>query len=664
MQTGETEKLTGVFDGLRVDRLALASTPSRSIRTAATDGERPTSDGRPTSSRRAARGTGQIVCNVQRYNPTPAQLASCPAIQGRTKTTVDGVVPLASPIGLDNTISECVPFNIMGHGQITPAAADYITTPKWGISVVEQDFAELLFAASCRTAGARDRCRSRRASRTATSRSTTAPIPSRSMSWGRRSTRRTSAFAASPRRCQRAARTCISFPRCRRSRAATTSGRYSASSTCPSGNRSRGAGLGSSFAYRSSDYSSVGRFESWKVGLDFQIFRDLRLRATGSRDVREATFSERFDNSPTGGTVRSGPQGDASTTITLTTAGNPDCVRRWPTRPSSARLSAGLGRGPRMSVDRYESTSRTRSRRLARSESSTSASTSAFSASTCFATTRGVLSSRVQPVSQPRSRERERASTSRSATRGMWTSSTVATNHYRFACSAAARTRGPARSSAASPRSSRSQPCGFPDMTANLTVSYRVNQLDGPAAGALHRRGAVEPHWVEGVDVDDNTIPSRAWTNLVLGSRAKCATAPVGASRSTSRTCSTRIRRSSRRPATRDSERRRPTPPTTSWAALSARLQHGVLSGGGGDAALGDHRHPQPRCERSRARQSHGSRWRTRADPRAARAGRGSEREAARVPARAAVHHGIGLPLLGSTSRGKRPFCAPHSRAT
>ena len=32
----------------------------------------------------------------------------------------------------------------MGHGQISPAAADYITTPKWGIGIVEQDFAELL----------------------------------------------------------------------------------------------------------------------------------------------------------------------------------------------------------------------------------------------------------------------------------------------------------------------------------------------------------------------------------------------------------------------------------------------------------------------------------------------------------------------------------------
>ena len=39
---------------------------------------------------------------------------------GRTKTTVNGTVPLASPIGLDNSISECVPFNMMGNGQITP----------------------------------------------------------------------------------------------------------------------------------------------------------------------------------------------------------------------------------------------------------------------------------------------------------------------------------------------------------------------------------------------------------------------------------------------------------------------------------------------------------------------------------------------------------------
>ena len=51
-------------------------------------------------------------------------------------------------------------------------------------------------------------------------------------------------------------------------------------------------------AYRSSDYSSSGRVEAWKMGLEFNLFEDLRIRATKSRDVREVSFAERFDGAP------------------------------------------------------------------------------------------------------------------------------------------------------------------------------------------------------------------------------------------------------------------------------------------------------------------------------------------------------------------------------
>ena len=113
--------------------------------------------------------------------------------------------------------------------------------------------------------------------------------------------------------------------------------------------------LGTSFAYRSSDYSSAGQFDSWKVGLDFQIIRDLRLRATQSRDVREATFSERFDNSPTGGTVLDPARNQASSTVTVTSAGNPDL-----TPEVGDTTVVGLVYQPRwaenlrMSIDHYE----------------------------------------------------------------------------------------------------------------------------------------------------------------------------------------------------------------------------------------------------------------------------------------------------------------------
>jgi iron complex outermembrane receptor protein len=58
---------------------------------------------------------------------------------------------------------------------------------------------------------------------------------------------------------------------------------------------------------------------------------------------------------------------------------------------------------------------------------------------------------------------------------------------------------------------------GYPDLTANATVSYGV----GPWSVQLQQRYIDEVllnrNWVEGIDIDDNTIQSKSWTNLVFG---------------------------------------------------------------------------------------------------------------------------------------------------
>ena len=61
--------------------------------------------------------------------------------------------------------------------------------------------------------------------------------------------------------------------------------------------------LSSDLAVRESRYSGVGSVEAHKIGLDFQVYSDLRLRGHVSRDVREATFAERFDSQGSGGAV-------------------------------------------------------------------------------------------------------------------------------------------------------------------------------------------------------------------------------------------------------------------------------------------------------------------------------------------------------------------------
>jgi len=82
--------------------------------------------------------------------------------------------------------------------------------------------------------------------------------------------------------------------------------------------------LGSSLAFRQSDYNTSGRVEAWKVGFDFQVMEGLRLRATRSQDVREATFSERFDAQGGGGGVDDPLLGIDDVSITVVASGNPN----------------------------------------------------------------------------------------------------------------------------------------------------------------------------------------------------------------------------------------------------------------------------------------------------------------------------------------------------
>jgi outer membrane receptor protein involved in Fe transport len=56
-------------------------------------------------------------------------------------------------------------------------------------------------------------------------------------------------------------------------------------------------------ALRHAHYSGSGGVLAWKAGLDWQMVRDLRLRATRSRDVRAGGLSERFDFSGSGSIV-------------------------------------------------------------------------------------------------------------------------------------------------------------------------------------------------------------------------------------------------------------------------------------------------------------------------------------------------------------------------
>jgi iron complex outermembrane recepter protein len=77
-------------------------------------------------------------------------------------------------------------------------------------------------------------------------------------------------------------------------------------------------------AVRWADYSGSGSIMAYKMGLDDQVIRDVRLRTTYSRDVRAANLDERFDR--TGGAasvIDYGRQGNPTENITIVQGGNP-----------------------------------------------------------------------------------------------------------------------------------------------------------------------------------------------------------------------------------------------------------------------------------------------------------------------------------------------------
>jgi iron complex outermembrane recepter protein len=506
VQTGETEKLTGTFDALRVDRLALAMDAV------------------------VHPDTNEIVCNVQLYNPTEAQLADA-ITQLQANTTIplvnsrDPSQPLASPIGLDNTVQDCVPFNIMGRGQISPEAAAYITTPKWGIGVVKQDFAEMLVTGQLTDGwGA-------------------GPLSLATGLTYRKQSFTDEAFPADVD----ALGPPFNFPELGiRGIATTWSGgspnlhQFSTVSLISGGynvweafgevnvpiwqSASREQYLGTSFAYRSSDYSNVGRFGTWKAGIDFQIVRDLRFRATRSRDVREATFSERFDESPGGGTIQSDPErpGAGASTITLTLAGNPDLepevadttVFGFVYQP---RWASGL----RMSIDRYEVDVSNSIATLGAQRVVDECFDSGVLCHYVFRDNDGVLSRVLNPylnLDQAKATGTDfEISYGRDV--NLFASQSESLSVRVLGGKLEERTNTVAGGTPAEFAGSR----GFPGLTANVTASYQIGSWSIQLQERYIEKVLLNRVWVEGVDVDRNTIPSRRWTNMVLGYRGETA---------------------------------------------------------------------------------------------------------------------------------------------
>jgi outer membrane receptor protein involved in Fe transport len=112
-------------------------------------------------------------------------------------------------------------------------------------------------------------------------------------------------------------------------------------------------------AGRYASYSGSGGIWAWKAGLDWQVYSDLRFRATRSRDVRAGNMSERFDFTGGLGSISDPVVLDANgnkTTygITTRTGGNPNIQpEKSDTTTVGVVFQPSFARGLQMSVDWY-----------------------------------------------------------------------------------------------------------------------------------------------------------------------------------------------------------------------------------------------------------------------------------------------------------------------
>jgi outer membrane receptor protein involved in Fe transport len=299
-QSGETDRYTVIYNEVRVDRLFMAMDAVRD-------------------------DNGAIVCNVQRFNPTPEQLQA--VVAGRTyagqQTTP---ITRVSPVGTDNSIRDCQPINIFGVGNNTQAAIDYVSDDRIGVTNVQQDFAELVVDGELFTGfGA-------------------GPVSiAAGLTWRENSfaqhfeTNGPDPLDGPPLNAPNLGIRGIPAGYFAQSTnmfmfggVPVISGEFDVWEIfgevnvpvfeSASGNQR----LELNLAGRSSDYSRSGEISSWKTGLSFQVTEGLRLRGTLSRDVREPSFSELFDQQGTAGQVNDPALSGTTYQITLQNGGNPD----------------------------------------------------------------------------------------------------------------------------------------------------------------------------------------------------------------------------------------------------------------------------------------------------------------------------------------------------
>ncbi len=491
--------------------------------------------------------TGAIVCRVQLFNPTEAQLAASPGIQnlisprsapGTSKRTDPGALPVYSPIGLDNTVRDCVPHNVLGAGNMSQQALDYIHgDTKFGWGDVEQSFAELLLNGELHegwgagpisfAAGLTWRDQSFRDDAGPYDITTLVSGPRNDPALGIRGI--PNGYATGFNMHQNSTLPIISgdagvwesFMEVNLPIWDTTFGNQQQT-------------LSADFAFRRSDYERSGKADSWKLGIDWQVLNDVRLRATKSRDAREATFSELFDAQGTNGQIQDPLYNGKAFEISVTRGGNPNLA------PEEANtVTAGVVWSPsfsfleglQLSVDWYDvqvegSVALLGAQRFVDECRNNNLSSlcdfitfnSNNEVSRVFDTYQNVAQARVRGVDYELAYHMEP---------DFFVSQTESFSIRALAGFVAERSNTPA---GGTPQDV-SGGLATPELTGVLTSTYSIGPVSLMMQGRFRDESLINTTWTEGVEVDKNTVPSYTFWSSVLsynGETSSGATWRVG----------------------------------------------------------------------------------------------------------------------------------------
>ncbi|MDR2212248.1 MAG: TonB-dependent receptor plug domain-containing protein [Pseudomonadales bacterium] len=319
-QSGRSKRL-GYAERLRLDRLFLGIDAVEVYR------------GTNTLVSEADRGTGEIICNVQRFNPTEAQLRA--SVEGKTEGWGQGAwwlkqpdsdfTPITGPVGFeDGSIEKCVPINIFGHGNASADVQNYLLeVPKERYSRVEQDFAEAVFSGPIWEGFGAGEFALALGVNWRQDSIVQYGLPFYIEAYGGPQNVPELGIRGVPTSYQ-------SAPNLHQN---STIGYMAgdvrvkeqfAELDAPLLQTAGGQSLHTNFAYRHSQYTPGSSSNSWKVGVEAGVFDDLRLRSTFSRDMREAGFNERFEIGGAGGGTVTDPKYGEDVLTTTSTEGNPN----------------------------------------------------------------------------------------------------------------------------------------------------------------------------------------------------------------------------------------------------------------------------------------------------------------------------------------------------